>query len=129
MAKRVQEQREEETIVAKSRPTAMNLCSRVVSRSRLAALNLSSSIATSSSTASRPIVSESPGMPIASGKPDSRMRTTNSFEAVWTSQVQLKDAYLGGIMEEQRRNPSHREEKDSEDSDNPEDEMWYHKGK
>ena len=38
-------------------------------------MNLSSYfIATSSSTASSPIASRSPGMPIASGKPDSRMR-------------------------------------------------------
>ena len=32
-------------------------------------------------------------------------------------------------MEKQRGNPSHREEEDSEDSDNPEAETWYYKGK
>ena len=42
-----------------------------------------------------------------------------------TSQVRLKDAYLGGFMEKQRRIPSHQEEEDSEDSDNPEAETWY----
>ena len=56
--KRIQNQKEEERVVSKSRPAAMNL---------------SSFVATSSSTASSPIASESPGMPIASGKPDSRM--------------------------------------------------------
>ena len=46
MAKRIQEQKEEERVVSKSRPAAMNL---------------SSSIATSSSTASSPIASQSLG--------------------------------------------------------------------
>ena len=67
-------------------------------------MNLSSLIATSSSTASSPIVSTSPGMPIASVKADSRMSVDpNSFDAASTSQVRLKDAYLGGLMEETRR--------------------------
>ena len=52
----------------------------------------------------------------------------NSFDAAWTSQVRRKDAYLGGLMEKQRGNLSHREEEDSEDSDNPEAETWYCKG-
>ena len=113
-AKRIQEQKEE----------------RVVSKSRLATMNLSSSIATSSSSASSPIASKSQGLPIASGKPDSRIRINqNSFDAASTSQVRLKDAYLGGLMEKQRGNPSHQEEEDSEDSDNPEAEIWYYKGK
>ena len=81
-------------------------------------MNLTSSIATSSSAASSPIASKSQGTPIASGKPDSTM-SPNSFEAASTSQVGLKDAYLGGFMEKQRRDPSHQEEEDSEDSDNP----------
>ena len=69
-------------------------------------------------------------MPIASGKPDSRMRNNpNSFDAASTSQVRLKGAYLGGSMEKQWRNPSHQEEEDSEDSDNFEAEIWYYKGK
>ena len=50
-----------------------------------------------------------------------------SVDAASTSQVRLKDAYLGGFMEKQRWNPSHREEEDSEDSDNPEAEIWYYK--
>ena len=56
-------------------------------------------------------------MPIASEKPDSWM-SSNSFDTASTSQVRLKDAYLGGLMEEHRRDPSHQEEE--EDSDNPE---------
>ena len=84
IAKRIQEQKEEEE-------------ERVLSKSRLAAMNLSSSIATSSSSASSPVASKSPRMPIASGKPDSRMNVEpSSFDAASTSQVQLKDAYLGG---------------------------------
>ena len=51
----------------------------------------------------------------------------NSLDAASTSQVRQKDAYLGGLMEKQRGNPSHQEEEDSEDSDNPEAETWYYK--
>ena len=58
VAKRIQEQKEEERVLSKSRPAVMNI---------------SSFIATCSSTASSPIASKSPGMPIASGKPGSRM--------------------------------------------------------
>ena len=113
MAKRIQEQNEEERGVSKSRPAAMNL---------------SSSITTSSSSASSPIASKSAGMPTALGKPDSRMRTEpSSFDAASTSQVRLKDTYLGGLMEEQRGDPSHQEEEDSDDSDNPEAETRYYK--
>ena len=53
----------------------------------------------------------------------------NSFDAASTSQVRLKDAYLGGLVEKQRGKPSHQEEEDSEDSDNPEAEIWYCTGK
>ena len=102
---------------------------RVVSKPRPAVMNFSPFIATSSSTASSPIASKSPGMPIASEKPDSRMSIQpNSFDAASTSQVRLKDPYLGGLMEKQRRNPSNRENEGSEDSDNPEAETWYNKG-
>ena len=88
-AKRIQDQKEEEQ--------------RVVSKSRPAAMNLSSVVATSSSTASSPIASKSPGMPTASGKPDSRMSIEpSSLDAASTSQVRLKDAYPGGLMEKQR---------------------------
>ena len=94
-------------------------------------MNLHSFSATSSSTASSPIACKSSGMPTASEKPDSRMSIEpSSFDAASTSQVRLKDAYLGGLMEKQRRNPSRQEEEeDSEDSDNPEAETWYQKGK
>ena len=54
--------------------------------------------------------------------------SSNSFDAASTSQVRLKDAYLGELMEKQRGNPSHQEEEDSEDSDNLEAEIWYYKG-
>ena len=71
-------------------------------------MNMSSFIATSSSSASSPIASKSPGKPTASGKPDSRMSVEpNSFDAASTSQVRRKDAYLGGLMEMQRGDPSH----------------------
>ena len=74
-----------------------------MSKSRPAAMKISSFIATSSSAASSPIASKSPGMPIASGKPDSRMSVEpSSFDAASTSQVRLTDAYLGGLMEKQR---------------------------
>ena len=94
-----------------------------MSKSRPAAMNLSFPIATSSSSASSSIARESPGMQIASVKPDSRMGNSNSFDAASTSQVRLQDAYLGGSMGKQRGNPSQQEEEDSEDSDNPE--IWY----
>ena len=85
-------------------------------------------VATSSSSASSPIASKSPGKPTASGKPDSRMSVEpNSLDAASTSQVRRKDAYLGRLMEMQRWDPSHREEEDSEDSNNPEAETWYYK--
>ena len=89
MAKRIQEQKEEARVVSKSRPAVMKMSSYF--------------IATSSSAASSPIASESPWMPIASGKPDRRMSVEpNSFDAASTSQVRLKHAYLGGLMEKQR---------------------------
>ena len=88
MAKRIQDQKEKEGVVSKSRPAVMNI---------------SSFIATSSSTASSPIASKSSWMPIASGRPDSRVGVNpNSFDTASTSQVGLKDAYLDGLMEKQR---------------------------
>ena len=115
MAKRIQNEKEEERVVSKSRPAVMNMSSFL--------------IATSSSAASSPIASKSPRMPIASGKPDSRMSVEpSSFDAASTSQVRLKDAYFGGLMEEQRRDPSHREEENSEHSDNPAAGIWYETG-
>ena len=68
-------------------------------------------IATSSSAASSPIASKSPGISGASGKPDTGMRMNpNLFDAASTSQVRLQDAYLGGLMEEQRGKPPQKEE-------------------
>ena len=83
MARIIQEQKEEEIVVCKSRPAAMSI---------------SSFIATSSSTASSPIASTSPGMPIVSGQHGSRM-SSNSFDAASTSQVRLKGAFFGGLWE------------------------------
>ena len=69
-------------------------------------------------------------MPKASRKPGRRMSVEPSPpDAASTSQVRLKDEYLGGLMEEQREDPSHQEEGNSEDSDNPAAGSWYFKGK
>ena len=84
VAKRVQEQKEEERIVAKSKSTAMNLSSRVP---------------TSSSSAKSPIASKSPGILVASEKPESRMRRNSKSDAASSSQARLQDAYLGGLMD------------------------------
>ena len=87
-------------------------------------------IATSSSAATSPIASKSLGTSGASVKPSGKMNLdASSFDAVSAFQVRVKDAYLGGLMEKQRGNPSHQEEEDSEDSDNSESETWYYKGK
>ena len=60
-------------------------------------------IATRSSAASSRIASKSPGMAGASGRPGSMMNLeASSFDAASASQVRLKDAYLGGLKEEQR---------------------------
>ena len=98
VAKRIQEHKEEERVVSKSRPAAMNT---------------SSFVATSSSTASNPIASQCPGMPMASVKPDRKIRINqNSFDAASTSQmrpVATRSTF--------------------EDSNNPEAEIWYYEGK
>ena len=80
---------------------------------------MSSFKATSSSTASSPIASESPGMPIASGKPNIRISVApSSFDAASTQGLKC-DSRMHTLMEEQRGDPSHQEEGKSEDSDNP----------
>ena len=72
MAKRIPNQKEEERVVCKSRPAVLDMSSYF--------------IATSSSAASSPIASKSPGMPMASGRPDSRMSVEpSSFDAASTS--------------------------------------------
>ena len=93
-AKRIRNQKEEERVLSKSRPAVMNISSYF--------------IATSSSAASSPIASESPGMPIASVKPDGKMSfEPSSFDAASTSQVRRKGAYLGRLTEGQHEDPSH----------------------
>ena len=72
MAKRMPEQKGEERIVAKSKSTAMNL---------------SSHVPTSSSSAKSPIASKSPGILIATGKPESRMRRNSKSDAASSSSV------------------------------------------
>ena len=100
-----------------------------MSKSRPAVMNLSSYlIATSSSAASSPIASKSPGMSGASEKPSSRMNLeASSFDASSASQVRLKDAYLGGLKEEQQGITSYQEEQISEETDDSESEPWYYK--
>ena len=84
MAKRVQEQKDEEKIVAKSRPTVMNL---------------SSTVPASSSSAKNLIISSDPVKLIATGKPVSRMRGNSKPDAASSSQVKLQDPHHGGLME------------------------------
>ena len=83
MAKRMQEQKEDR-IMAKPKPTAMNLTSIV---------------STSSSSVNHPIASKSTRILKAStGKPDPRARRNSKPDAASSSQGRLKDAYLGGSM-------------------------------
>ena len=86
MAKRIQEQKEEDRIVAKS---------------NLLAMNLTSNVSTSSSSVNHPIALKSPGILKASaGQPDARTRRNSKPDAASSSQGRLKDAYLGGLMVE-----------------------------
>ena len=113
MEKRIQEQKEGERVVSKSRPAEMNM---------------SSFIATSSSAASSPIASKSPGVSGASVKPGSTMNLeASSLDAAPASQVRLKDAHLGGLKEEQQGNLTHEKKQISEESDDSECEPWYYK--
>ena len=84
MAKRMQERKEEEESVAKSKATAMNL---------------SSHVPTSSSSAKSLIASKCLGTLIPTGKPESRMRGNSESDAASSSQARLKDAYLSGLMD------------------------------
>ena len=84
-AKRVQEQKEEERTVAKSRPTVVNL---------------SSTIQASSSSAKNLITSSDPEKLIAAGKPASRTRRNSRPYEAPSSQVKLKEVYLGGLMDD-----------------------------
>ena len=91
MAKRAQEQKEEERIVGKSKP---------------AATILSSTVLASSTSAKDPIASKSPGILIASRKPESRVRKNSKPDAASSSQVKLQDAYFGGLMEKGAGKPA-----------------------
>ena len=95
MANRVQEQKKEERIGAKSRLTAMNL---------------SSSVPASSSSAKNPITSSNPGKLMAAGKTASRTRRNSKPDEAPSSQVKLKDVYLGGLMGESAGKPVATEE-------------------
>ena len=91
MAKRVQEKKDEERIVAKSRPTAMNL---------------SSIVPASSSSAKNLITSSDPVKLTAAGKPECRMRRNSKSDVASSFQARLEDAYLGGLMVEVPERPS-----------------------
>ena len=84
MAKRMQEQKEEERTVAKS---------------TLMAMNLSSTVPASSSSAKNLITSSDLRKLIAAGKPASRTRRNSRPDAASSSQVRLQDAHFGGLME------------------------------
>ena len=62
-------------------------------------MNLSSHVPTSSSSAKSPIPPKGPGIVIATGKPESRMRRNSKSDATSSSQARLKDAYLGGLVD------------------------------
>ena len=84
MAKRVQEQKDEEKLWKKSRLTAMKL---------------SSSVPASSSSAKNLITSSDHGKLMAAGKPASRTRRISRPDEAPSSQVKLKDVYLHGLMD------------------------------
>ena len=81
MTKRVQE-RKEERIVTKYRPTAMNM---------------SSIFSTSLSSAKNLITSSDPEKLAAAAKPASRTSRNSRFDEAPSSQVKLKDVYFGGM--------------------------------
>ena len=86
-------------------------------------MNLSSQVPTSSSSAKSPIASKSPGILIATGKPESRMRRNSKSDAASSSQVRLQDAYLGGLMDTATVRPVATKE-ESGDVDLSESETW-----
>ena len=106
MAKRMQEQKGEERSVAKSKSTAMYL---------------SSLVPTSSSSAKSPIASKSPGILIASGKPESRMRRNSESDAVLNCGCKMHT--LTGWWTQPRGNLS-LQKKESGDVDISESETW-----
>ena len=70
-----------------------------MAKSKSTATILSSHVPTSSSSASSPIASESPGILVATGKLESRMRRNSKSNAASSSKVRLQDAYLGWLMD------------------------------
>ena len=76
-----------------------------MAKSKSTATNLSSHVPTSSSSANSPIASESLGILMATGKPESRMRRNSRSDAASSSQVRLQDAYLGGLMDTATEKP------------------------
>ena len=108
VAKRMQEQKGEERLVAKSKSTAMNL---------------SSHVSASSSTAEIPIAPKSPGILTSTGKPASKMRRNSKSDAASSSQVKLQDAYFGGLMDRVAGKPAATKEKSST-VDLSESETW-----
>ena len=72
---------------------------RCVAKSRSTAMNLSSHVPTSSSSAKSPIVSQRPGILIATEKTEGRMRGNSESDAASSSQARLQDAFLGGLMD------------------------------
>ena len=110
MAKRMQEQKGEEQIVATSKPTAMNL---------------SFIVPTSSSSATSPVASKSPGTLTATVKPKSRMRINSKSDAASSSQVRLQDAYLDRSMDTATVKLVVTEEEPG-DTDNSGSEIWIY---
>ena len=68
-------------------------------KSKSTAMNQSSHVPTSSSSAKSLIASKSPGILIAVGKSEIRMRRNSKSDAASSSQAQLEDAYLGALMD------------------------------
>ena len=95
MAKRAQEQKDKERIVAKCRFTAMNLSSTVLA---------------SSSSAKNLITSSDLVKLIAAGKPASRTRRNSRLDEAPSSQVKLKDVYFGMLMDDSAGKPVATEE-------------------
>ena len=62
------------------------------------ATHLSSHVPRCSSSSKSPIASKSPGILIATGKPEGRLRGNSESDAASSSQARLNDAYLGGLM-------------------------------
>ena len=92
----MQDQKEENRIVAKSRSTAMTLVleqkeeERIVAKSRPTAMILSSSVPASSSSTENPITSSGLVKLMAAGKPASRTRRNPEPDEAPSSQVKLK---------------------------------------